>query len=149
MSATEGLVEKDKEVDPIFRDYISSMVNAGLLVYMRRSKLRPTVKIPNTSYWWGPDLTNYNKFCWHGPEAYSGRLPPPYKGSMPNWNIIADFARAYARRLDADSWEDAKLSAYEITLDWLIEMDEAKRLCDNEQWSEASILYNRIKKDSF
>ena len=137
----------EPEVDPVFRDYLAYLVSQGLLTYLRRSATRPTVKIPDTSYWWGKDLTGYFKFVWHGPDAYSGLLPSPYKELYPEWESVKLFATIYQRRLDAVDWSTAKLAAYNITPEWSAKMDQVKNLCDNNKWAEAMALYKEIENE--
>jgi len=130
-----------KEVLPVFRDYLDYLVSQGKLIYMKRSATAPIVKIPETQYWWGFDRTHYFDFCWHGPEAYSGVLPPDLNGRYPNWQYALRFAQSYQRRLDADSWDDAKRAAYQVTPEWVAKMDKIKAMCEAQRWSDAMEVY--------
>ena len=135
------------EVDPVFRSYLAYLVSQGTLAYMRRNATRPTVKIPNTSYWWGQDHTGYQRFTWHGPEAYSGILPPLYKDLYPEGESVELFAVMHQRRLSAVYWDAAKLAAYDITPEWIYGIDKVKELCDQNKWSEAMKLYLEVDND--
>ena len=140
-------IEEKPEVDPVFRNYLAYLVSTGTQAYMRRNAVRPTVKIPDTSYWWGQDYTGYLKFCWHGPEAYSGVLPPSHKDLYPEWESVERFANIYQRRLSAVYWDAAKLAAYKITPEWMQAIDKIKELCDQNDWSAAMILYREVDND--
>ena len=132
-----------KQALPVLSDYIAYLSEQGEIQYMRR-KHPPTVRVPGTQYWWGPDQTGLHDYCWHGGEAYNGSLPADLKERYPDWNIVVRFAQAYQRRFDADSWDDAKRAAYEITPEWVQKIDEIKSMCDDQRWSEAMSLYREL-----
>lgn len=132
-----------KEVLPVLRNYIDYLVSCGELIYMKRSVINPTVKIPNTNYWWGEDRTGYYDFCWHGPDAYSGLLPSPLKERYSDWPSVVRFARDYQKRLESDSWSEAKLEAHGINSDWIEKMDSVMGLCQEGLWHDAMIRYEK------
>lgn len=128
---------------PVLSDYIHYLADNGKVQYMNRRN-PPAIMIPGTQYWWGPDRSGIHDHCWHGGEAYNGSLPADLKERYPLWNIVVRFAQSYQRRLDADSWDDAKRAAYKITPEWVQKIDSIKSLCEDQKWSEAMTLYREL-----